>query len=490
GDRAPRTPARANRPRAPRAGGSRRCRNHMRRPSRSRSAGGHPVRSSSRGSGSAGVWRHGRRRSRAGRRDGDKRCAGRATRHRRREPAAAARRRCRLRRDHRSGQAGRHAQTTAIHARKLRGGRIRSFRPPHRNMRAAPRRVPVVAARCHGRRWKRAASFLGSFASSRSSHWLNGRTVSIKASARRVADTHCIRGYPRMSAQPQPTGYRRAGDAGSNYRRVRDATLALCATLAPEDTVVQSMPDASPAKWHLAHTTWFFEQFLLAHFDPAYRRFHAGWDYLFNSYYQTAGPMHARPQRGLLTRPTLDEVVAYRAHVDDAMAGLLASRGDDREVMKRAALGLNHEQQHQELLLTDIQHLFSLNPLQPMFREAPAAQESGAVALQFIAGPDGVVEIGHAGDGFAYDNESPRHRELLHPHAIANRCVTNAEFREFIDDGGYRDPAVWLSEGWDTVRRDGWLHPLYWDDALETSFTLAGRRAIDPAAPVCHVNFF
>jgi len=293
-----------------------------------------------------------------------------------------------------------------------------------------------------------------------------------------------------MSAQPQPTGYRRAGDAGSNYRRVRDATLALCATLAPEDTVVQSMPDASPAKWHLAHTTWFFEQFLLAHFDPAYRRFHAGWDYLFNSYYQTVGPMHARPQRGLLTRPTLDEVVAYRAHVDDAMAGLLGSRGDDREVMKRAALGLNHEQQHQELLLTDIQHLFSLNPLQPMFREAPAAQESGAVALQFIAGPDGVVEIGHAGDGFAYDNESPRHRELVHPHAIANRCVTNAEFREFIDDGGYRDPAVWLSEGWDTVRRDGWLHPLYWDDALETSFTLAGRRAIDPAAPVCHVNFF
>lgn len=295
-----------------------------------------------------------------------------------------------------------------------------------------------------------------------------------------------------MSAQPVPATQDRHAPTGigTSYRRVRDVTLALCTPLAPEDTVVQSMPDASPAKWHLAHTTWFFEQFLLAHFDPGYRRFHAGWDFLFNSYYQSVGPMHARPQRGLLTRPTLREVVAYRAYVDAAMQALLARRGDEPEVLARTTLGLNHEQQHQELLLTDIQHLFSLNPLQPAYRELPAAPASAAVALGFLAGRHGIVETGHAGDGFAYDNETPRHRELLHPHALANRCVTNAEYREFIDDGGYRNHALWLSEGWDAVRREGWSHPLYWDDVLETSFSLAGRRALEPSAPVCHVSFF
>ncbi|WHZ18344.1 MAG: hypothetical protein OJF55_000493 [Rhodanobacteraceae bacterium] len=295
-----------------------------------------------------------------------------------------------------------------------------------------------------------------------------------------------------MSAQPDRTRPRHHAhaDAGLDYRRVRDATLALCATLAPEDTVAQSMPDASPAKWHLAHTTWFFEQFLLAYFEPAYRRFRDGWDFLFNSYYQAVGPMHARPQRGLLTRPTLREVVAYRAYVDDAMQALLDRRGDDREVLARTTLGLNHEQQHQELLLTDILHLFSLNPLQPAYRDAPNAPNAECVPLRYIAGRHGIVETGYAGDGFAFDNESPRHRELLHPHAIANRCVTNVEFREFIEDGGYRNPALWLSEGWDIVRREGWSHPLYWDDALETAFTLGGRRAIEPSAPVCHVSFF
>jgi len=294
-----------------------------------------------------------------------------------------------------------------------------------------------------------------------------------------------------MSAQPR-RGFEihQRKDAAASYQRVRGATLALCTTLAPEDAVAQSMPDASPAKWHLAHTTWFFEEFLLAHFEPGYRRFHAGWDFLFNSYYQTVGPMHARPQRGLLTRPTLREVMDYRASVDDAMQDLLQRCGNDPEVQARAVLGLNHEQQHQELLLTDILHLFSLNPLQPALRELSATPSSKPVPLHFIAGRQGIVEIGHPGGGFAYDNESPRHRELLHPHAIANRCVTNAEFREFIDDGGYRNPALWLSEGWDTVRNEGWLHPLYWDDDLETVFTLGGRQAIDPAAPICHVSFF
>ncbi|HJR10492.1 MAG TPA: ergothioneine biosynthesis protein EgtB [Rhodanobacteraceae bacterium] len=294
-----------------------------------------------------------------------------------------------------------------------------------------------------------------------------------------------------MSARLRPADDAPASHAlETEYRRVRDATLALCATLAPEDTVAQSMPDASPAKWHLAHTTWFFEQFLLAHSDPAYRRFHEGWDYLFNSYYQAVGPMHARPQRGLLTRPTLQEVVDYRAHVDHAMVALLRRRGDDREIMERVTLGLNHEQQHQELLLTDILHLFSLNPLQPVFRETPVTPKAEPLRLRFIAGRHGIVETGHTGEGFAYDNESPRHRELLQPHAIANRCVTNAEFREFIGDGSYRNPALWLSEGWATVCREGWAHPLYWGDPLETAFGLGGRKALDPAAPVCHVSFF
>ena len=280
------------------------------------------------------------------------------------------------------------------------------------------------------------------------------------------------------------------GAAVAAYRQVRDATCALCDTLALEDTVAQSMPDASPTKWHLAHTTWFFEQFVLAHFDPAYHRFRAGWDFLFNSYYQTVGPMHARPQRGLLTRPTLREIFDYRAHVDAAVCALLRARAGDVELAARVVLGLNHEQQHQELLLTDIQHLFSLNPLQPAFRALPPVLHADAAALRFIDGLPGIVEIGHAGDGFAYDNESPRHRALLHAHAIASRCVTNAEFREFITAGGYRNHALWLSEGWDTVRRERWSHPLYWDDELATTFSLAGRCAIDPAAPVCHVSYF
>ncbi|TAN07682.1 MAG: ergothioneine biosynthesis protein EgtB [Rhodanobacteraceae bacterium] len=279
-------------------------------------------------------------------------------------------------------------------------------------------------------------------------------------------------------------------DACAAYRSVRDATPALCATLAPEDTVAQSMPDASPAKWHLAHTTWFFEQFLLAHCVPGYARFRAGWDFLFNSYYQSVGPMHARPRRGMLTRPTLQETLDYRAYVDDAMQRLLAERGDDPEVQARVALGLNHEQQHQELLLTDIQHLFSLNPLQPAFRQLAPALAAAPVPLRFLAGPEGLVDVGHAGNGFAYDNESPRHQELLHPHVIANRCVTNAEFREFVRDGGYRNHALWLSAGWDIVRAEHRSHPLYWDDALETTFSLGGRRPIDAPAPVCHVSYF
>ncbi len=292
-----------------------------------------------------------------------------------------------------------------------------------------------------------------------------------------------------MSGMPKTVT--NAGDLAQRHERVRAATLALCAALAPEDTVAQSMPDASPVKWHLAHTTWFFEQFLLGHFVRGYRVFRDGWDYLFNSYYQTVGPMHARPQRGLLTRPTLAEVIEYRAHVDDAMRVLIEHRGCDAELRSRLELGLHHEQQHQELLLTDIKHLFSLNPLKPAFRPRPArARAAEPAALHYLEGRCGIVEIGHAGEGFAFDNETPRHRVLLHPHAIANRCVTNAEYRAFIDDGGYREPRLWLSDGWEAVQREGWRHPLYWSDDLQAEFTLAGEREMDPIAPVCHVSFY
>lgn len=274
------------------------------------------------------------------------------------------------------------------------------------------------------------------------------------------------------------------------YQQVRDITLAWCAGLHPEDTVVQSMPDASPAKWHLAHTTWFFEQFVLMR-RRDYAPLHPRWMYLFNSYYQTIGPMHARPQRGLLSRPRLEEVIDYRQRIDERMRDLLERDEDNPEIADLLELGLNHEQQHQELLLTDIKHLFSLNPLQPVFRErtiAPRVDQS--IPLQFLRGREGIAQIGHAGDGFVFDNEQPRHRVLLHAHAIANRCVTNSEYRDFIEDGGYRTPALWLSEGWDVVQREGWQRPLYWNEDLRGEFTLNGAQDIDPHAPVCHVSFY
>ncbi len=273
------------------------------------------------------------------------------------------------------------------------------------------------------------------------------------------------------------------------HRRVRERSLALCAPLAPEDTVVQSMPDASPLKWHLAHTTWFFEKFVLAR-DPAWQPRDPQWHYLFNSYYQSAGPMHARARRGLLTRPTLAQVMDYRRRVDAGVRAALARHPEDTELAMRVTLGLHHEQQHQELMLTDIKHLFSCNPLEPVYADTP--QRAGAidVPLRFLAGREGIVETGYAGAGFAYDNEGPRHRELLHPHAIANRPVSNAEYREFITDGGYRTPTLWMSEGWACVQREGWQHPLYWSDDLASEFTLGGRRPIDLLAPVCHVSYY
>ncbi len=277
----------------------------------------------------------------------------------------------------------------------------------------------------------------------------------------------------------------------AQYLRVRKLSIALAAKLAPEDTVVQSMPDVSPTKWHLAHVTWFFERFVLESFVSGYERLDDDYDYLFNSYYYTAGQMHARPKRGLLSRPTLAQVLDYRAHVDEHMLRLLDSRSGDAELAAVVALGLNHEQQHQELLLTDIKHVLAQNPLQPAFDpDLPVAPSRPVEEYAWQNGASGIHAVGAAGDGFHFDNETPRHDELLREHRIGTRLVTNGEFREFVTDGGYADSTLWLSDGWAVVNQQGWDRPLYWSDDLASEFTLGGRRDIDANAPVTHVSFY
>ncbi len=281
-------------------------------------------------------------------------------------------------------------------------------------------------------------------------------------------------------------------DAGlkDRFRRVRQQSMYLCESLQTEDFVVQSMPDVSPTKWHLAHTSWFFENFLLGPQLPGYRQFDERFDYLFNSYYYTVGQMHLRSQRGLLTRPTVAEVCAYREHVDAQMERLLdGAAGTHLDHL--VTLGLNHEQQHQELMLTDIKHVLSVNPLQPAYRDDLATPAGAAGPLDWHGFPEGVHEIGTGGDsGFCFDNETPRHRIFLRPFALASRPVTNAEYREFIEDGGYRDVAGWLSDGWAWIQREKIDRPLYWSADLESEFTLGGLRAINPHAPVSHLSFY
>lgn len=275
------------------------------------------------------------------------------------------------------------------------------------------------------------------------------------------------------------------------YRRVRAATEARVRGLEPEDMVAQSMDDCSPAKWHLAHTTWFFETFVLRA-EPGHAPFHPAFEVLFNSYYEAVGPQFPRPRRGLLTRPTVREVLAYRAHVDAAVERRLAA-GVAPEIAARVELGLHHEQQHQELILMDLKHLFAQSPLRPALRpDAAPPSERPAPPLAWHAGPDGLVELGHAGAGFCFDNEAPRHRVFLGPYALASRCVTNGEYAEFIADGGYRRPDLWLSDGWATARRLGWTAPLDWDltDGTGSEFTLGGTRPLDPHAPVVHVSHY
>jgi ergothioneine biosynthesis protein EgtB len=275
---------------------------------------------------------------------------------------------------------------------------------------------------------------------------------------------------------------------------VRTRTEELCRPLDAEDCVVQSSLETSPAKWHLAHTTWFFETFVLQPYHRDYRIFHPEFGYLFNSYYESVGGFHPRPERGLLTRPSLSSVLEYRDHVDRELRGLLAEppAASRAEILERLELGMNHEQQHQELLLTDIKHLFSRNPLRPAYRVALPQANAVVRALEWLAFPAGIYEVGHAGDGFCFDNETPRHRCFLEAFRIASRPVTNGEFLEFMEAGGYMQPTLWLSDGWRTVKERGWSAPLYWErrDDLWWQFTLAGLRRIDPAEPVCHVSYY
>lgn len=266
----------------------------------------------------------------------------------------------------------------------------------------------------------------------------------------------------------------------------RARTLALAAPLSDEDAQLQSMPDASPAKWHLAHTTWFFEALVLQPHLPGYRVFDERWPRLFNSYYESLGPRHARPQRGLLSRPSFAEVKAYRQHVEVALADLLPFAPDAARAL--IELGCHHEQQHQELLLTDILHAFSCNPLLPAYQAGrPAAAR--APAQRWLQHPGGIVDIGHAGQGFAFDNEGPRHRALLQPFEIGNRLVTCGEYADFIDAGGYREPLLWLSDGWATVQAQGWQRPLYWQPDGSV-FGLHGAQPLDPGAPVMQLSFY
>ncbi len=276
----------------------------------------------------------------------------------------------------------------------------------------------------------------------------------------------------------------------AHYKEVRARSEELVAPLSAEDRSVQSMPDASPTKWHLAHTTWFFETVVLSQFADGYAPFDPAFAYLFNSYYEGLGPRHPRPQRGLLTRPSSETVMAYRAYVDAAMERAIAERRD--EVAALVILGLHHEQQHQELILTDIKHAFFSNPVMPAYASERPRPADVAAPLAWERHDGGIVRIGHEGRGFAFDNEEPAHDVLLRPFRIASRPVTCGEYLAFMEDGGYRRPEHWLSDGWATVQAQKWDAPLYWmsDGDAWSVFTLNGAKTLDPNEPVTHVSFF
>ena len=299
----------------------------------------------------------------------------------------------------------------------------------------------------------------------------------------------------RHASQIRLQGHNPREALAARYLAVRRASEALCQPLAVEDYGLQAMADASPPKWHLAHTSWFFETFLLIPYLPGYRPFHPQFEYLFNSYYEAVGPQFPRVQRGQLSRPTVDEVYRYRAQVDTAMAELIKHATGDSwpEAAARIELGCHHEQQHQELLLTDIKYHFSVNPLLPAYRADLPPPPSGAVPQPgWMEHPGGVVLIGHDGEGFAFDNESPRHRVYVQPHALATRPVNNADYLEFVEAGGYNRAEFWLADGWRAVRERDWQAPLYWQkiDGRWWQFTLAGLRPLAEHAPVCHVSYY
>jgi ergothioneine biosynthesis protein EgtB len=283
---------------------------------------------------------------------------------------------------------------------------------------------------------------------------------------------------------------------GERFRTVRECTLALCKPLTPEDMMVQSCAEASPAKWHLAHTAWFFESFILSEFLAGYKLFNADFPWLFNSYYRSFAEFPEKRLRSSFSRPGVDEVLRYRAHVDEGIERLLEVNPEP-EVLRRIELGANHEEQHQELLLTDILHAFFTNPLRPAYREQATdgpSQQANAYPLRFQEFPGGLHEVGHTGSGFCYDNELPRHCVWLEPFALANRLVTNAEFAEFVADGGYRRPELWLSAGWDALEQNRWRAPLYWteEDKSWRLFTLRGELPLEAVqdSPVSQVSYF
>ncbi|NIO39480.1 MAG: ergothioneine biosynthesis protein EgtB, partial [Burkholderiales bacterium] len=276
--------------------------------------------------------------------------------------------------------------------------------------------------------------------------------------------------------------------------QVRTNTVSLCNPLEPEDCVVQSAPETSPAKWHLAHTTWFFETFVLKPFVKGYKPFHDQFTFLFNSYYESVGSFYSRKDRGLLTRPPFSSILDYRRHVDSKLVELLHDPSPEHadDIAMRCILGLNHEQQHQELLLTDIKHLFWCNPLRPVYSQRAADTAGSTGDLHWIAFPAGVYETGHQGAGFAFDNELPRHRNFVESFQIASRPITNGEFLEFLEDGGYVRPTLWLSDGWQAVQQRGWSAPLYWERHEGTwwQFALSGMQQVSVTEPVCHVSYY